>query len=541
MDNALLERVKAVTPEFNPSIANGLAVEHLMSVSPDTGTISAVAYIDRLISINQELFPEGLVYDGSQVCTPVQQFEEVTREYDAKRKANIARSDTYMVKYQFSFKGEKLFPRYVLLPYVRDGGILNLNGALYNISPVLTDVGFSVLKGSIFIPFRRTKLTFNRVDHPFYANGRREIVYVIWSMIHQQMREVTKRDLDNRRYIDSCLAHYFFCRFGVTETFRRWGHANIMVGWNKDFPESEYPRSRYTRFESVHLKGRHPTGELCLIVPKEEDNDFVRMLVGGFFYVADTFPDRFREPEYVDDTNLWRILLGHLVFGDYRHAGKLLEDIDTHLAGFEISLDEITRDDLKGRHIYVNNIWELLYTIMTDLACHFYQTSTDEASMYNKRLMVLRYVMEEFNNAISKFGYFFQGRKDKAWTADDLNEALKKHFKLSTCVGRLTSEHGEINTVSYPGDNKIFRITSMLIPQDKARKSRGYSKGLIDDASRLLHASIAEIGQFNNQPKNNPDGRSRANPNMRVSVEGLVQRNPDREELIESVQKRLHR
>ena len=540
MDIELFKRVSAVTPAFNQSLAEGLAVEHLMSKDPDTGTLSAVAYVDRLIHINKELFPEGLVYEGSKICTPVQQFEEITREYDSKRKANIARSDVYMVKYQFSFKGEMLYPRYVLLPFVRDGGLFHFNGALYNISPVLTDVGFSVLKGSIFIPFRRTKLTFNRVDHSFYADGKREIIYVIWSMIHQQMREVTSRDLDNRKNIHSCLAHYFFCRWGVTETFKKWGKANVMVGWAKDFPLDAYPSQRYTRFQSAILKNRHPNGELVLLVPKDEDSDFIRMLVGGFFYVMDTFPDFFRDPAWVDDLTHWRILLGHLIFGDFRHAGKLQEDIDTHLEGFEISLDEITRDDLRGRHVYVDTIWELLYEIMTSLSVHFYQTNSDEASMYNKRLMVLRYVMEEFNNAISRFGYSFQGRKDKDWTATDINDALKKHFRLNACVGRLTSEHGEINTVSYPGDNKMFRISAMLIPQDKARKTRGYSKGLIDDASRLLHASIARVGQFNNQPKNNPDGRSRINPNVAITIDGLVKR-PEEDDLIDRVQKKLLR
>jgi hypothetical protein len=547
MDNVLLERVKAITPKFNPSIANGLAVEHLMARDEITGTNRTMAYIDRLIHINRELFPAGLTYKGSQICSPLKHFEEITREYNSKRIANIAKNNTYLVKYQFEYtdprtgKTEDLMPRYILLPYVRDGGIITLNGATYNIAPVLTDVGFSVLRGSIFIPFRRTKLTFNRTDHPFYMDGRRTTTYVIWSMIHHKMSERTRRDLDNRRYIESSLPHYFFCRFGVTETFRQWANAEVQVGWRKDFPASEYPRDQFTMYESLHLKGRHPTGELCLIVPKKYDNDLTRMLVAGFFYVVDTFPDRFRSPEYVDDVNLWRVILGHMVFGDFEHSGKVAENIDTHMRGLEISLDEMTREELRERYLYVSNIWELFHKILTDLSHHFYQTSTEEASMYNKRLTVLRYVMEEFNSAISMFGYDFQNRQDKEWTATELNEALKRLFKLSTAIRKLTSEHGELDTVSYPGDNKMFRITSMLVPQDKARRSHGYGKGLISDTSRLLHSSIAEVGQFNNQPKNNPDGRSRINPNVQTEVTGVIRRNPERAELIENTQKRINR
>lgn len=541
MDEVLLERIKAITPKFNKSVANGLAVEHMMSVHPETRVNSTMAYIDRLIHINEGLFPKGLVYEGSKICPPTKHFEEITREYSSQRLANIARSDTYLVKYQFSFNGEQLYPRYVLLPYVRDGGLITLNGALYNIAPVLVDIGFSVLRGTIYIPFRRQKLTFNKVDYSYFVNGERTIVYVIWSMIHNEMKRRVQRDADNRRLIHSTLAHYLFCRFGLTETFRKWAGAEVRVGWRRDFTDKDYPRSEWLVFESAYLKGKHPTGELALAVRKSEDSELVRALVGGFYYVVDTFPDRFREPEYVDELAHWRVILGHMVFGDYKHAGKVLEDIDTHLQTFENSLDEMTREELRDRQVYVDNIWELLYKILTDLSPLFYQTNADEASMYNKRLMVLRYVMEEFNNAISMLAYDFQNRPDKEWTVADLNDTLKNRFKLNTAIGQLTKTHGELNTVNYPGDNKMFRITSMLIPQDKARRTKGHSKGLISDASRLLHASIAEVGQFNNLPKNNPDGRARIGPNVSLEVDGTIRRRPERMELIDKTQKRLMR
>lgn len=547
MDKELLERIAAVSPKFNPSIADGLAVEHMMHVNPETGVNNTMAYIDRLFHINKDLFVEGLVYEGSSICSPIKHFEEITKEYNSKRIANIAKSDTYMVKYQFSFKGEPLFPRYILLPFVRDGGLITLNGATYNIAPVLTDVGYSVLQGSIFIPFRRTKLTFNRVDHHFFANGQLTRVYVIWSTIHNEMNKRTTSDYLNRKHIHSCLAHYFFCKFGVTETFKQFANAEVQIGWRREFPEQAFPKKDYVLYESGVLRKKHPTGALCLLVPKEHDSDFVRSLVGGFFYVVDTFPDRFRDLEdthisaWVDDTKHWQLLLGNLVYGDWEHAGKLAENIETHMESFDNSLDEITREDLRSRGVHVSNIWDLLHAILTKLSHHFYTSSSDEASMYNKRLMVLRYVMEELNDAISKFAFTFQSRRDKVWTANDINECLKRSFKPNTCIKKLTSEHGELDTVAYPGSNKALKLTSILVPQDRARRTLGYGKALISDASRLLHVSISEVGQYNNQPKNIPDGRGRVNLYVRTEVDGTVLRNPEREELTENTQKRFNR
>ena len=539
MDPYLIGKIDGVTPKLNKDVANGLAVKHMMEINPETGMNATRAYVDKLFEINAGLFPADFKYLGNRLCKPEVHFEEITREYGSKRVANIAESNTYMIELITSYKGEQMFPRRILLPYVRDGGISTLNGATYSISPVLTDVGFSVLNGSIFIPFRRAKLTFKQVDHHYMCNEKREVMYVIWSQIHNEMSKRTKRDLDNRPHIESCLAHYFFCEFGVTETFKRWANADVQIGYLKDFPESQYPRDRYNVYESAVLKRRHPTGDMVLVLPKEQETDFVRRLVAGFWYVVDAFPSRFYEPSYMDNKQLWRIILGLMIFGDFEHQGKIAENIESHLDSFNNSLDEMTIEELRSVDVKVNTIWELLYAIMTDMAHHLYATDIDETSMYDKRLSVLRYVMAEFNYAVSMFAYTFQGRKDKEWTGQEINDALKRSFKLNTCIKKLTSEHGELDTLSSPGDSKVIKVTSILVPQDRAKTSKAHNKSLIGDSSRLIHGSIAEVGQYKNQPKNNPDGRGRINLFVNVRYDGLVERREEDRELIDEAQKRF--
>jgi hypothetical protein len=434
----------------------------------------------------------------------------------------------------------------VLLPYVTDGGLCHLNGALYNIAPVLTDVGYSVIQGSIFIPFKRTRLTFHSLDYHFLADEHREIGLVIWSMIHLKMKEVGNRDVNKRRLIKSSLAHYFFAQFGVFETFKRWGGCDLEIGYSRDFPLETYPKEDFIRFESIMYKGKHPAGELCLVIPRDEDSDFIRLLVSGFFYVMDTFPDRFVEKEHVSGKTLWQNLLGRLIYGDFRFLGKVKQDVEDHLESFSKQLDEMTKNELKERGIDVVDSWELLYRIMTDLHHHFYSRNGEECSMYGKRLTVLRYVMEQLNYAISSFAFQFQSLKKKkeeenGWTVEDLEKQIRSFFKLNTAIDSLSKDHGEVNTVSYPGDNKFFRITSMLIPQDKARQTKGYQKGIFGDPTRLIDASIGEVGQFNNHPKNMPDGRGRVNQYLRIGNDGMVLRNPELVELIDRTNRNLRR
>ncbi|AEH03562.1 polymerase [Pseudomonas phage PhiPA3] len=540
MDPFLNQRIKERTPEFNKTLANGLAIEHMMGLN-EAGINNTRALIDNLFQINSALFPEGFKYHGNVVVRAEKHFEEITREYGSRRVANIAPSNLYMIALKTSFKGEELFDRHMLIPFVEQGGTTVLNGARYGIAPVLTDVGYSVLNNSIFIPFRRAKLTFKQKDHHYLCNGDLQIMYVIWSQIHNEMSKRTKRDLDNRQYIESCLAHYFFCEFGLIETFKRWGNADLQIGYLKDFPESQYPRDQWCVYESAFLTGKHPTGDMVLVIPRHQETDFVKRLVAGFWYVVDTFPSRFYEPSYLDNKSIWRIILGLMIFGDFEHQGKLAENIDNHLDSFNNSLDEMTIEELRSVDVNVSTIWELLYAIMTHLAHHLYATDIDETSMYNKRLSILRYVMDEFNYAVTMFGFTFQARRDKDWTAQEINDALKRSFKLNTCIRKLTSEHGEMETISMPGDNKAIKITSILVPQDRAKTSKAHNKSLIGDSTRLIHASIAEVGQYKNQPKNNPDGRGRLNLFVGVRYDGMIERRDDDRELLDATQKRFAR
>lgn len=550
MDSFLNKRIDDVTPKMNKTLADGIAIEHMMGRN-SAGVNNTRAYIDQLFAINAAQFPPGFVYHGNVVCRPEKHFEEITREYGSKRVANIATSHTYMIALKTTMNGVPCFDRHLLIPYTSQGsgGTTVLNGARYSISPVLADLGFSVLNNSIFIPFRRAKLTFKQKDHHYLCNGERAIMHVIWSQIHNEMAKRTKRDLDNRQQIESCLAHYFFSEFGVKETFKRWGNADLQIGYAKDFPESAYPRDEWIVYESSSLKERvdgkwqstHPSGDYVLVIPKHQETGFIKRLVASFWYVVDTFPNRFFDPSYIDNKAVWRVILGMMIFGDFKHQGKIAEDIDSHFDSFNNSLDEMTIQELALVDIKVKTIWELLYVLMTDMAHHLYDTDIDETSMWNKRLSILRYVCDDLNYAVTMLGYAFQSRRDKVWGIDDVNDVLKRTIKLNTCIRKLTSEHGEMDTVSYPGDNKAVKITSILVPQDRAKTSKAHNKSLIGDSSRLIHSSIAEVGQYKNQPKNNPDGRGRLNLFVHLRYDGLVQRNPEHVELLDDAQKRFNR
>ena len=97
--------------------------------------------------------------------------------------------------------------------------------------------------------------------------------------------------------------------------------------------------------------------------------------------------------------------------------------------------------------------------------------------------------------------------------------------------------HGEVSTISYSGDNKVTRITTLLKPQSGSnRTSARKDRANLSDPSRRLHVSVAEIGGYSNMPKSEPSGRERINPHTRVNSKGVVERNPARLALLDEVQ-----
>lgn len=536
LDDFLRQEIDKLTPKVNKAIADGLSYKMMMATNTETGHNRTRSYIDMLFRINQELFPEGFEYLGNRVCSPDEMFYEITREYNGRRMGNIAKNDVYMIELQTAFKGVKLEPRRLLVPFIREGGLTTLNGALYSVSPVISDVGFTIVNGNILITFSRAKLMIRQVDHHYYCNDNREVMYLLWSPIHNEMAKRTRADLDNRIRIESSIPHYFFCEFGLKETFKRWCGVDIEYGYKDDI---KHLKETHNFYESINLKGKHLAGDIVFAIPKDKDNITVKRFMVGIFYVLDVFPDRFLNIDDIDSKELWQIILGFMIFGDFEHQGKIMENLESHLNSFNKYLDEMTQEDLRVVGIKVKNIWELLFVIMTDLVHHFYDTDIDETSMYNKRMEVLRYVMHELNHAVTMFSYNMNAKKGLDNAEKDFVDLLRKHFKLRTAVNGLTSQHGEFEIVSYPGDNKLLKLTSMLVPQDRARITRARNRSLIEDSTRLIHGSIAEVGQYKNHPKNNPDGRGRINPFLNLTDEGMVVRNESFRELINKAQKRF--
>jgi hypothetical protein len=544
MDSQLLEGVLNATPEINSDVANGLATKQLLGAEQFVDEIFRCAAVD---------FPDGLTYEGYRRCTPQEEFNEATRSRDNRQVYELAQSDFYLVAYFFKYKkdenteAEELFPRYLYLPYVQTGGLLNVRGKKFAIHPVLADPAFSVGSKSMFIQLTRARLTFERTTHHFMANDDRESTYVVWSWVHSTARNRQRRKSGSAKVIYSTMANYLFVRRGFTEAMREYAGADVVVG-EDEITAKDYPSDEWVICSTVGNKPRAFMGNqyrstrVRVAVPKEQYTQAAKSLIGAFFYIADHFPNRVK-PEYVDDVWLWKVILGHIIYEPGTGEGLMVTEIEDHLVSLDEYLDSIVWKELKSSGVSCSDIYELFMYVIETLAQKTVSSDVGISSIYGKRLITLRYVLFDIVSQINTLMYKLRAaqKKRKKLEITEINNLMNIYLRSSR-IATISNhaKHPEVNPVSTSNDNLFFGVTSTMLTQDSASTTGGKkSKINLKDPSKHLHASVAEVGSYNNIPKSDPTGRSRINPCVHVGPDGMVERDHQKKDLLDHVQKLL--
>jgi len=534
MDAFMGPLVDADTPALNPDIANGLAVKHFKDVEK---------HVHLVFQSAAKGFPEGLKYLGCRRCTPPEELAIVTKKKGSKRLYDVARSDIYMMQYLFEYKGEKLDPRYMYLPFVGEAGSLTMGGSHFNVSPLLTDRVISVGVSSIFIRLLRDRLTFERMSQHYMIDGKRETVQVAWSQIYHKNAKMKK--LRPTVKANCTLMHYLLCKFGFAETFLKFGNCKPVVG-GAEINKNVYPEDEWVICSSTQVKpkgcgrGFYEPTQIRVAVRKEELTPMVKNMLGGFFYIADHFPTLL-PPEWVESKRQWMILLGHIIFSGSINAGKLYDDIADHMTSLDEYLDSLIMVKLQDIGIHVDDIYQV-FGIVIERFNDWLLSATDKvASMYEKELSILPFSLYEITSAIFKLYFKLKAASKKELTAKEIVATMNLTLRTGL-IFSLTKGHGEVSTISCPGDNKATKITSLLVPQSASnRQSSRKDRAVLNDPSKRLHVSVAEVGGYSNLPKSEPSGRSRINPHVKVDPKGVVLRNPAHMEMLDNVQELIRR
>lgn len=526
MDTDLFDRIDATMPKHNTAVTHGYAY-HQMKMCEE--------YVIRLIRCAEKRFPPRVKFSHAVRCTPQQEFALMTAKKGQKQYIDLSQTDVYLINLIFTLDGKPIKPKPLYLPFVSEAGIITISGNKFSISPVLADVAISAGDDNIYVPLNLDKLTFRRVLHHFKEDDRRVSVGVVYSEVYHNAK---KPGLKKTITAFSTMAHYMFAKYGVIRTFVEFANAIPSIGFSDSINEENYPPDKWVICRSMQIK---PTGvktkfyqgtDICLAFSREQYTSTVASLVAGFFYVADRFPDVFKL-EHVDDTVLWRTLLGHVIFASDESEGKLLNKIDAHIESLDGYIDGMSQEWLAEDNVHVENVFELFMEVINSYSVRTTNAAGTSATMYGKRLMVLRYVLIDIIKSIFKVMFALQNAAKKNMTEKDVENILKI---LNTYhIFRINHKHGEVASISSPSACMSFKTTANIIPQANITSGKS-ARPSVNTSANKLDASIAEVGQYNNMPKGEPTGRKRINPHVTIDERGIVVQRPSTASIINAAQ-----
>lgn len=531
MDKYFRDLIVKSTPLTNPLIMNGLSVAHMAHVEE---------YINDVLVSASNGFPDGLEYMGCEQCTPQEEFNEVTRARNNKRNVNLARSDLYYMKYYFRYKGVDLPPRYLYLPFVGEAGTMFLGGSRYVVTPILTDRVISPGHNNVFVRLLRDKVTFFRVSHPVIINNKRYIGQVVWSSIYRKSKEA-KKMVQTTKAVTSAV-HYLLAKYGFYDMFSMFAGFKPVVG-GSEINEDTYPLEEWVIIKSAGYKPKTYVGnfykpsEIVVAVPIHHWTPFVKDLVTGFFYTVDHFPERIN-PSNVNDKNRWMVLLGHIIVSGVYGENKLYSNVAEHFTSLDEYVDMMVSKQLLEIGHECKDFYELLVVIIKNFNDWLIKGSDQTNSLYGKELSILYHILFDITSAIFRTSFRLNKiASKKELTIKEITEVMNKNMRVGL-IYSITRSHVNMTNVNYSGDNKFFKITSMMVPQASASNKTArtkQSRTVANDPNKKIHASIAEAGSFLYLPKSSPRGDSRINPFIKLDNRSTVIRDPSKIDLLDSV------
>lgn len=517
---------RQITPKLNPDIMRGLATVMLKD---------SVDYIDAIAKRNFHGCVPGLEYLGYELCTPEEEFRERAKVKTNRRQFDYAPSDIFMIKIKLGMwvngKLEPFKPKYIDLPYARDGNLIYLGGTLSHIMMVLTNKVISPGNRLLFVRMLGTRKNFYRNGYSIKIDGETKTTFVVHSAIYDAKTSskkspsgaVTTRAL-------SVMTHYLLIRYGYTEMFRHYlGHVPV-IGTTQTITEDAYPKDDWVIVSTAHshvkpsgvVESLYEPTNIRLAVRRDQWNQQTIALVSELFYIIDHFPSHVNL-EMIDNKDAWIHLLGFILVGGQFTVGRIFSQMYEHLSSLDDFVDEFAIDKLAEKGYQINDFYDLaamLSTRFSDLLAE-----NDRAgNIYEKYYDVMYHVMRPVTYALTKARYALQhAAKRKRPAQDDsgngalftnLEQVLSRKLN-SGAIFKLQGDNTVLEPVSYCADHWYPRITSKVSEQEKVNGANNSGRRGMSDADHL-DVSMIEGGSLLFLPKGNPVPTANANPYMQI-------------------------
>lgn len=539
MKRIFADMVERNVPKANPLVMNGLVV----NVIP-----RAFNFIDDVLKNVSKTFPEGLTYDGCERCTPEEEYMELIRCKSSKHIYDIGKNTTYLVKFRFSFNGERLDPdRYLYLPYLEDGGILYAYNALLHASPVLVDKVFSVDGSRIFVRLLKIKFFVDRGPHNIVIDGQQIPSSFTYIDVYKQKDKSAKPKGKNKYDCKTSITHYLLGKYGFYNMFKKFGGVTkIAVGTKTEINTVTYPINKWVICESTRLppKNVNSVTNLKIAISRDQWSDVVKNLVTEVFYIIDHYSDDVNI-DNIDDVSTWKVIMGKIIFGSNTHTrSRLLELINKHYDPCDYYLDTITKKQLESTNIKANDFYELMFSIMNNFTNYINKDVLEGNSLYDKYFEVLIFMLYNITTNLVELSYSLTKLANKKpLTPKIIRDQLNIWFKTNAVLSITRNVYKVVNGVNYAGDNKYPKITAICQLQQATDKGpTGKKSRSAVNSSKQLHVSAIEVGSLLQLSKSQPIPQNRTNMFCQINeITGEIIPNQKYREILDRTQADMER
>jgi hypothetical protein len=537
MNSQMLGIIAKRIEPFNPDIANGIALKQVPT---------AENYVDRDFRASSDQFPPDVKYLGLRRCTAMEEYKLLHQKKE-KNYVELSRTDMTLYEAQFTYQDRPMESRYFYLPFAIEAGMMHVRGTEYMLSPVIGDVAVSVTRGGLFAWLGLTKVQFYRMNYQMYVDGTSYSGSVAHSNLYHRSSK-SKAAKVGKNSLRSTLVHYMLCRMGLTEMMtKHFGCSSVLIGDASTINHDVLDLDEWTICSSSGMGGKPVRGEyfrsgLRVAIPSAAITADMLDALTGVFYVIDTYPDQV-QLEYLENPQMWQRLMGRVIFGDTMNEGERMILLREHLISIDGYVNYQSRRTLHQGKIMVETIHEFFAWVIREMPFLISTAPTEVASLYGKRLMIVRYLLKDISRSIYLLMFRLRAQYNKKGrlSEKEVRDAMRKGL-LRDRITVVNVNHAEVSTVSSPGDNKIFKITSTAVLQENTDSPRGKGGGgSLNDPSKFLHSSVIEFCSYCAMGKNEPTGRGKLGTNVRTNARGDLLRNEKHHNLLEYTQQLLTR
>lgn len=511
IDADVLQSVVEELPTYNRYL---LEHHHKKSIDGIPDFITQV--YQEAVSI---LMPGRIRVKGYRHLSPQ---ERIQKEIWFYRDNNVSINISEIEMYEFEFEDTQTLDRHythMYLPHMVNR-LLKIDGKRYSIPHTITETVFGrTPHDEITLRVIRAPLRFSRPTRFSFVSAidpiRVSSEWIHCAHIHMGRPKHAKSHMT--------LINYIMSKYGFIETLNRFGLEEDDMVFTDIIKDDT---NTYEYYIAKSKKG-HEKSPLYLKVRHEllEQTQY-KKIVANILYTTTMFHYHTVENMYEPSGFIYRIMMGKIISGAETKEATALNDANSHIASLNTYLDGITKRRLWRFNIKVNDIYEFLQYIFTEL--DYIIVNSVPQNLYDKRIETIENVLIDiFVTDIFNSVYKME-KNNKPPTVEDVIKAISgKTQRFEKLDGHLPSQPSHYN------DCQVAACGLTKVRQSGTNKKSTTKPGPKAPDSRF-HPSIAVTETMTAFSGDNPTTDGLINPFVPITKDGSIVR-PHYGDEIESI------